>query len=113
MRRKRSILIALRAGNGRDRIFLPPTPGTRQTLRMPSEKQKDQATFEVLPDVISPLFDQYLHLSPEERRRRDELHRRRLSDPQHRAFLAGLFKMSLRKKKQSVKVGAAAQNKKV
>ena len=33
-----------------------------------------------------------------------------MSDPQHRAFLAGLFKMSLRTKKQSVKAAIAANS---
>jgi hypothetical protein len=59
----------------------------------PSETRKHTPTFEVLPDVISPSSDQYLHLSPEERRRRDELYRQRLRDPERVAFLAGLLKI--------------------
>jgi len=45
--------------------------------------------------MTSLSFDQYRHLSPEERARHDDLYRERMMDPQHRAFLAGLLKMSL------------------
>lgn len=93
-------------------FFFPSERVACQVFRMPSsETQKRLPTFEVLPNVISPSFDQYRHLSPEERRRRDELHRQRLSDPQHLAFLAGLFKMSIRTKKRSDKVAIAAKAK--
>jgi hypothetical protein len=44
----------------------------------------------------SPSFDQYLQLSQEERARQDRLYFEELMNPQHRAFLAGLLKMSIR-----------------
>ena len=72
-----------------------------QRLALINRSGIGDVSFEVLPDVISPSFDQYLHLSPDERRRRDELHWRRLINPQRLAFLARLLKASLSKTNES------------
>ena len=53
------------------------------------------------PKMTSPSFDQYLRLSPEEQVREDHLYWKRLTDPQYVAFLAGLFRMSLREMERS------------
>jgi hypothetical protein len=45
--------------------------------------------------MTSPSLDQYLRLSPEEQARQDDLYWKQLNDPQYRAFLAGLFSMSI------------------
>jgi hypothetical protein len=81
-----------------------------RTIEMNREVElASRADLRQFPDVKSLSLDQYLQLSLEERRRRDELYWQRLSDPQHRVFLAKLFRMSMRTKKQSVKVAIAAK----
>jgi hypothetical protein len=93
-------------------FFLPNRSAGDQTFPMPPSKtQKHTPTLDFLPDENPLSFDQYRRLSPQERRRQDDLDWQCLSDPQYRQFLARIFKMSLRPKKQSATVAIAAKTK--